>query len=159
MTLWKPPSEVSTKEVIGRRAFTSKLKNSGGQYKVDVFLDDRSDSGLSVDRLGVRKADPEVIAKLADLGHALGRKRGRPFTGWAQLRVSDIPGPSKLKVVQTEAEGEDNEYHAEIAHVDTGVVSYTEAFMLAVVAANLDFLEAPKESGPMEPEIAKDGDE
>jgi hypothetical protein len=151
MRLWNAPDQVSTKEIIGRRAFTENIRNGAGYYRIDIFLDERDKSGLSVDRLGIRDADDDVVRCLAELGVALGEKRGRPFAGWAQLKVSDIPAKSKLKVTKTVADGEDNPYHAEIAYADTGVVSYNEAFMLSVLAAKLDFLPAPEIPTPDPP--------
>lgn len=143
MSSWTPQPKISPKEMVGRRAFTTKLRQPNGHYKADVFLDDRIGTGLSMDRLGIRPADAEKVTKeLMPLCEAMATKRERPFTGWAQLRVSDVP---KLVVEATEADGEVNPYHAEVNRDNCTDQNhlYMVAFMLATMASMHEFVEPP----------------
>ena len=65
--MWNPPDQVSTKEMIGRRAFgkdKSVFANSEAtKYKLNVFLDDRLADNLSFDRL---EHVPEKCGRFSD---------------------------------------------------------------------------------------------
>lgn len=106
-------------------------------------MDDRLGTGLSVDRLGMKQTDQDVVGSvLVPLASAMGVKRNLPFTGWAQLPVSEI---KMTKVEATPPEGEDNPYHAEINRDDCDNTSaaYFLAFMLSVIAGQHEFIPSP----------------
>ena len=82
MSSWTPQPEVSQKEMVGRRAFTKKLRQPNGHYKPDIFMDDRLSTGLSVDRLGIKvEHTAEITSELKPLCGKMGEQRGRTFTG------------------------------------------------------------------------------
>lgn len=145
MTVWNPPKKVSSKEFVGRRAFGSRVfeNPSDGRlhYKIDAFLDKRTGTGLSVDRLGVRTAYHDVLAFLCPLCDEMAKKGSTEFIGWAQIAVKDIQ-----KLVQaTKAVGEDNPYHAEIdrsGHVNIEALR-SFAFRLCVHASKHPFIYRP----------------
>ena len=139
---WTPPKNVSTKEIIGRRAFGSRIfntdPNSTIHYKIDVFLDNRIGTGLSVDRLGVRRAVPNVLAFLCPLCDEMANKGSTEFKGWAQISVSDV----HHSIMATDAVGEQNPYHAEIDRSDyqNERTLRSFAFELCVFASKHEFL-------------------
>ena len=128
--------------MLGRRAFGSKVfekaKNSVLRYKIDVFLDDRKGTGLSVDRLGIRKAQPDVLTFLGPLCDKMADKRPTEFVGWAQIRATDFGG----EIRATMAVGEDNRYHAEIdrSQYQTDRSLRSLAFELCVHASKHEFI-------------------
>lgn len=150
--LWNPPSKISEdKEILGRRAFGSKIFDKSGdnvlQYKMNVFLDERTNGGLSLDRLGVKNVREEVLEFLQPLCDEMASKGGTWFEGWAQFSISKCKESSKMKleVSKTEASGENNPYHAEIDLPDFGNIpslqkSRTLAFVLAVCASSYPFI-------------------
>ncbi|MEL6728865.1 MAG: hypothetical protein AAFP91_15335 [Pseudomonadota bacterium] len=121
--------------------FTKKPYSGKNQYKTDVFLDDRLGTGLSVDRLGVRNADDEIVKALSPKGHSLAERMKKPFIGWAQFVVADL-NKAKLKIHKTDAVGEENPFHAEVcrAHCQDQDDLYRTAFILAVISSNYDLL-------------------
>jgi len=124
MKIWRPPKLVSPKEFVGRRTFGTRVLDESEEnilpYKVDIFLDDRFGKNLSVDRLGVRRAEPDVIEFLLPLCDKSAEKRSSKFEGWAQIEVGQI---TKLGVHATEAVDEENPYHAEISRSNHQTVS------------------------------------
>jgi hypothetical protein len=143
MTGWVPPKTVSKKEMVGRRAFGSKVfeqaKDNVLHYKIDVFLDDRLGTGLSIDRLGVRTARPEVLTLLAPLCDQMADKRSTSFVGWAQFRVDDV----RCGIAATDPVSEDNPYHAEIdrSHYQNVAALRSLAFELCVHASKHAFID------------------
>lgn len=141
--MWNPPDQVSTKEMIGRRAFgkdKSVFANSEAtKYKLNVFLDDRLADDLSFDRLGVRAADSEVVEFLTALGDEIGRKMNKQFRGWAQIKVEDL---GKLEFKKTDAEGEEKPFHGELSREDfrNENAARALAFQLCELASRHSFL-------------------
>jgi hypothetical protein len=140
------PADISDKEIVGRRAFGSDKSvfsrpGKPEKYRIDVFMDDRLETDLSVDRLGVRKPDPDRMVELDALGTALGAKQEKQFRGWAQLPVKDLG----LTVRRTDAEGEANPYHAEISRDEhrTDQTARSLAFRLCLVASEFEFIVSP----------------
>ena len=142
---WTPPNEVSKKEVVGRRAFGSRVfeKEKGPfrlRYKINVFLDSK-DGDLSVDRLGVRHVEEDVLQFLYPLCNAIAAKGNTKFQGWAQFLVSDLP----MRVTKTESIGENNPYHAEIDRSNhrSEEAQRSFAFELCVYASKYEFVSSP----------------
>ena len=131
-----------------RRAFGGRVFQPEGtvllRYRIDLFLDDRmaqrtSFGGLSVDRLGVRKAQDSVLSRLLPLCELSATKRSSKFVGWAQILVSDLRQP----VFSTPAENEANGFHAEIDTTPFGNRESIRAFAfeLCVAASRNEFIE------------------
>ena len=142
MKNWTPPPAVSKKEIVGRRVFGSRVFDETPlnlRYKLDTFLDKRIGTRLSVDRLGVRKANSEVLAFLIPLCDSSAIKRSSTFTGWAQISASDL---QQIGIQSTEAINEINPYHAEILRSDYQTVDALRslAFRLCVYAAKHEFI-------------------
>lgn len=143
MPIWIPPKKISPKEFVGRRAFGSRVFEKEDdkvlRYRIDIFLDKRAGTGLSVDRLGVRAACPEVLAFLSPLCDEMAEKGSTEFVGWAQVKVEDLKG---IIIKATDAVGEDNSYHAEIDRTDypTAGALRALAFRLCVHASKYDFI-------------------
>ena len=141
--MWDPPDQVSTKEMIGRRAFgkdKSVFANpEATRYKLGVFLDDRLADDLSFDRLGVRAADSDVVEFLIALGDELGRTRDKQVRGWAQIKADDL---RKLDFKKTDAEGEENPFHGELSREDLRNENAARdlAFQLCELASRYLFL-------------------
>lgn len=140
--MFNPVSEVSEKETVGRRAFGTSVFvcEKPLAYNFSVFLDDRTEDNLSVDRLGIRPPDKEAaLAYLKPLGQQMGEKRKKAFSGWAQISARDV---MKIGIKKTDAEGEDNIYHAEISRKDHvgEQAQISLAFRLKVFAEKNDFL-------------------
>lgn len=142
--MWNPPDQVSTKEIVGRRAFGKPEKifsdKEATRYRIDIFFDDRIDTDLSLDRLGVKQPKQEVLDFLTPLGDALGERMDKKFQGWAQIRVGQL---KDLHVKRTDAEGEDNPYHAELNRDNfrNTPAARALAFQLSVYASQHDFIE------------------
>ncbi len=146
MNRWYPPTHISQKEIVGRRTFGSRVfdKTNGVlKYKIDIFLDKRTAFNLSVDRLGVRVADRNVVDFLKPLCDESAEKRSSKFNGWAQISVNQI---QKIGVRATEAINEENPYHAEISRSRHQTVSALRslAFELCVYASKHDFISRPE---------------
>ncbi len=143
---WTAPREISPKEFVGRRAFGSKVFEKEGnsvlRYKINVFLDERIGTGLSVDRLGVRVAEVEVLTFLRPLCDAMAEKGSTNFSGWAQISAKDVE--NIIKVI--EAIGEENPYHAEIDRSNYQNVDALRAFafQLCVYASKHEFIPRPE---------------
>lgn len=148
--IWKPQGTFSTKEMIGRRAFGSKVfersEESVLRYKVDVFLDKRRGTSLSVDRLGIRTAKPDVLEFLLPLCDRMAEKGSTEFVGWAQISAADVHGG----LTATRPVGEENPYHAEIdrAQYPTDEALRAFAFQLCVYASKHEFIDRSAAVGP-----------
>ena len=144
---WTPPNHVSNKEFVGRRVFGTKAFNktsNSRRYKLDVFMDTRLDTGLSVDRLGVKAVCKEVLVFLTPLCETIAKKRNKQFKGWAQMHVNDLL-KLKINIKSTKPDNEDNPYHAEICRTpyETDAALRSLAFALCVYASDYDFIEKP----------------
>ena len=142
MPIWTPPNHVSSKEMVGRRAFGSRVFDKSDdrvlQFRINVFLDERQNTGLSVDRLGVRSAEPEVLTRLLPYCDEMAEHGSTSFAGWAQLSVKDI----KQTVLASEPQGEDHPYHAEVdrSNFPTPESLRALAFELCVHASKHEFI-------------------
>ena len=145
---WNPPNNISKKEFVGRRVFgDSVLRPPPGQqlkYKYELFLDTRSNSGLSVDRLGGRGPRRDVLEVLCPLCEESSRKRNKEFKGWAQIHVERLQ-VAKIGISPTPATDECNPYHAEICLDPYPTVPALKAlaFQLCVYASSNEFVEKP----------------
>ena len=153
MKIWTPPTNISAKEIVGRRAFGSRVFATGANlpYKIDVFLDKKIGTGLSVDRLGVRKACQEVLDFLTPLCDASAKNRSSKFVGWAQISVEDV---QKIGIHVKEAVGENNPFHAEICRSDYPNINALRslAFHLCVCASKHKFICRPDENQAVDSE-------
>ena len=145
MKIWKPPKSLSPKEIVGRRTFGSRIFDKSDSilpYKIDIFMDSRIGENISVDRLGIRQAKPDVIEYLSPLCDKSAFKRSSNFVGWAQIEVSQI---ENLGVHATDAVDEENPYHAEISRLGHQTVKAMRslAFELCVHASKHSFLSRP----------------
>lgn len=138
-----PSAEIHEKELVGRRAFGAdkKIFSKEGEptrYKIDVFLDDRLGTGLSVDRLGVGQVERKIVRALSPIGVAMGERMNKDFRGWAQFRVFSF----RHVTFPTEAKGEVNRYHAEIMRdqYPTAAALRALAFELCVEASKHPFV-------------------
>ena len=142
LTSWVPPKTVSKKEMVGRRAFGSKVFEKANDrvlhYKIDVFLDKRKDTSLSVDRLGVRVARPDTLSLLLPLCDRIATNGSTEFVGWAQISAADV----HRGIRATSSVGEDNPYHAEIDRTQypTDEALRAFAFQLCVYASKHAFI-------------------
>ena len=146
MNKWVPNEQISPKEIVGRRAFGSRVfdKSNGVlRYNINVFLDTRVNSGLSVDRLGMKNVDHSVLNYLNPLCHQLAQKRSSKFVGWAQIKVRQI---ESIGIRATQAVNENNPYHAEIIRSEftTPQSLRALAFQLCVYASENDFIYRPE---------------
>ena len=138
-----PSSTVSDKEIVGRRAFGNKVFDNRATrtlpYQINIFLETRDNMGLSVDRLGVRKAYSDVLSFRTPHCDSLAKIRAKEFVGWAQLCVSDI---QQIGISSTEAINEENPYHAEISlsDHDSRQARRSLAFRLCVFASKHKFI-------------------
>ena len=140
-----PSDTIHEKEVVGRRAFGADkhiFSKSGSvlHYKIDVFLDNRVGTGLSIDRLGVGQIQTKIVRKLDALGHGMSKRTGKEFRGWATFPVFDF----RQKTIPTMAIDEDNPYHAEIlrdGYQDAAALR-SLAFHLCVLASSHKFQES-----------------
>lgn len=144
MATWKPTQAISPKEMVGRRAFGSKVFSATDQksvlrYRITVFLDNQQDTGLSVDRLGIKRADGKVLALLCPLCDTMANKRATSFKGWAQIHAADLKG----RISRTPAIGENNPYHAEIdrSKYNSKETRRSLAFELCVHASKHKFID------------------
>ena len=148
MKIWTPPQQISEKEIVGRRAFGSKIFNHRNgeplRYRISVFEDDRPNTGLSVDRLGVRTPKNAVLEFLEPFCEVMAERGSTTFKGWVQLCVADL----RSKISVTDAEGEQNPYHAEIDRSPYTTVQAMRAlaFELCVYASKYEFVEKPSAS-------------
>lgn len=133
------------KELVGRRAFGKDkyiFASKGAlHYKIDVFLDNRTGTGLSVDRLGIGQIDKKIVKRLAPVGAAMGERLEKEFRGWAPFPVQTF----HKFCVPTLAVGEDNPYHAEINrdNYPTPASLRALAFEICVAATDQDFIPCP----------------
>lgn len=121
--MWRPPKDqqVSDKEIIGRRLFggdyflkQSSSHGKAGGFKLDRFIETRPGCDLSVDRMGLKTANAEVISILLRDCEKHACDLGKVFSGWAALPVANIRGkPHYLEVKPTPILGV-NEYHADV---------------------------------------------
>ena len=142
---WTPTDTVSDKEFIGRRAFGSRVftnEENVLRYRIDVFLDSRG-SDLSIDRLGIRKVNDNIVSFLLPLCESMASRGRTTFRGWACLKVGDI----KAKVRKTDAENEENPYHAEIDRSQhlSEAAQRSLAFELCAHASKYGFVHKPTE--------------
>lgn len=153
--IWNPPEQISQKEFVGRRAFGSKVFQSEPDnvlhYRINVFMDHRLNTGLSIDRLGVRTACRKVLDLLLPLCDDMANVRSKEFAGWAQIKVEDIA--SKIDV--TPAVCENNPYHAEIDRSDhtTKGALRSLAFELCVQASKHPFICRSGETSSKKPRV------
>ena len=82
------------------------------KYRMEVFFDAEVGNGLSLDRVGMKDVDLEVISFLTPLGHAQANRKKSKFRGWATIKMSEL---ERFSVQPTKAEGEENPYHAELS--------------------------------------------
>ncbi len=146
MNRWEPKEQISLKEIVGRRAFGSRVfdKSNGVlRYNINVFLDTRENVGLSVDRLGMKNVDNCVLNYLKPLCLQLAEKRSSQFVGWAQIKVRQI---ESIGIKATLAVNEINPYHAEIIRSEfkTQKSLRALAFQLCVYASESDFIYPPE---------------
>lgn len=137
---WHPDKRVvSTKEIIGRRAFLADLfegGNMGNIFKIDIFLDDAPEEDLSFDRLGLKVPAADVVSFLTPIcrNHGATLNPARDFRGWAAISVARL---KKLKVVpMVEVE---NKFHAHLVRDDYRDADKAEtlAFRLAYEASRI----------------------
>ena len=129
---------------MGRRAFGSKVfdkSEQGLQYRVNVFQDDRIGTGLSFDRLGVRRVEKDVLSFLCPLCDEMAKKKATGFVGWVQIHVQDI----KNMIKSTDAVNEVNPYHAEVDRSEYKTLPALRAlaFQLCVYASKHPFISKP----------------
>lgn len=153
--MWNPSqNEVSSKEIVGRRAFGKKLYSESGErghfrvFRISIFLDDRYDKDLSFDRLGVRRVFADVISFLSPIGleHGLKLVPKRDFRGWATIKMVDLKNLVVKPSSPPSAGG--NPYHADLirdGYRDKGTAE-TLAWRLSVHASKMALTE-PDESG------------
>jgi hypothetical protein len=116
---WLNKSSVSDKEIVGRRVFgppfeqRPSAKIPQGAFRLDIFMESRAEAHLSLDRLGLRAADANVLAELSVLCREHAGRVKKPFTGWAGLRVIEL---SNLRIVPSEdvVYADRNPYHADL---------------------------------------------
>jgi len=114
--------KVSLKENLGRRVFLAKPYSDEAKrlLKLSIFLDDRLEEDLSLDRLGVRQPDiAPVTAKLTPLAIAAGAKMApaQPFKGWAAFKMSELR-PLSVRADPNPPEEPTNEFHALLDRTD-----------------------------------------
>ncbi len=146
MNKWVPKDQISSKEIVGRRSFGSRVfdKSNGIlRYNINVFLDTRENTGLSVDRLGMKKVDHSVLNYLNPLCHKSAIKSSSNFVGWAQIYVRQI---ESIGIQATQAVNENNPYHAEIIRSEFKTPKSLKAlaFQLCVYASENDFIYRPE---------------
>lgn len=144
MARWRPdPRKVGDQEPIGRRVYGDKIYDRSKRLRIDHFQDSRLENDLSVDRLG--RANPERAVVRYIGPKAEEANPGKPFAGWAALRVNSIRnGRYPLEVLASP--NDDNEYHADICRdgFREDMYQYYLAIRLReIVESDLGFVEAP----------------
>jgi hypothetical protein len=115
---WNPnPDKVEPEEVVGRRAFGECFAGKSARipekyFRLEVFYEKRGDHNLSLDRLGIRQAQPEVITYLHPFCVQHAEARHDPFTCWAAIRMDLITRDTVLPTLDEEEPG--NYFHAEL---------------------------------------------
>jgi hypothetical protein len=142
---------VSRKEVVGRRAFGDCITAPGGKlppgrFKLDVFYEERETEHLSLDRLGLRNADPEVRAYLTPVCDAHALSMATSFTCWAALRMADLA----QQKIEPKEELPTNPFHSELDLTEYRKKHHAEAlaFKLSTLAWREDRLEGESPSEP-----------
>jgi len=147
----KPPSAVDSKEIIGRRIFEDAVWNGDAgsakkRVRIDHFLDDRLDDGVSVDRLGLNNPVKTVRRVLTPISIRAAEAQNKgPFRGWVAIANKDIDSWPFHVVSDPVVDGvEDcNPHHALIDRaqfVDRFPEWKTDAKIRKTVARNLAFL-------------------
>lgn len=143
MAIWYPPSEVSQKELVGRRLFgkanTGLPTDKGDRplFRVDDFYETREEDDLSVDRLGDPNASRDTLRMITSLADtdASRRDKKRVFNGWATIRVQKFRFPGWVaQITATPTMREDgsveNPWHANVNR--DGFRGKAQAYALAI---------------------------
>ena len=144
--MWILQEKISDKETVGRRVFGSDMSGTKDKptFGYKLFLDDRLEDDISVDRLGIKAPEIKHHEEITALGNAHGRRRQPPrtFRGWAQIKVSDL-SMFKYAVNATPAHEEENKYHAEVSRDGHRTIETARsmAFLLASYASRMPLLE------------------
>ncbi|MCL4774918.1 MAG: hypothetical protein KJZ98_13305 [Burkholderiaceae bacterium] len=160
--MWSPVKgqPVSNKEIVGRRVFgtdylnkTDSAKGRKDAFKMTVFVEDRPDSNISFDRVGLRNADKAVLQHLRPLCERHAKAKSSVFSGWAALPVEHIRNePHKYEVTATP--DDENAYHADVFLLGMAPTDRNRvAFVLATLAKPL--MEPADTSRPMSESLAR----
>lgn len=113
---WNPDSDkVSEKETVGRQAFGRCFVAEGGgglpagYFRIDVFYEDRTTEHLSLDRLGMKRVDEDVVRHLTPVADKNGASQNKDFICWAAIKMKALSGFD----IRPKKE-DDNEYHCEL---------------------------------------------
>ena len=93
---WIPDTtQVSSDEVVGRRAFdkcfaTGNGALNEGAFQLDVFYETRKGEHLSLDRLGERTADLAVLQHLLPICTAHAAAIRKSFVCWAAIAMKHL---------------------------------------------------------------------
>ena len=126
--MWFPDRrKVSAKEIVGRRAFGSKVftpadckgvKGAPGGFRINVFYEQEQQTDLSLDRLGLRETDPEVLAYLHPVCRNHAERRGTTFICWAAILVSALDRetlePSPIEPDKNWPANDENPFHCDL---------------------------------------------
>lgn len=131
MAKWSPnPASIDQAEVIGRRIFSDAIwdgpldQGKPRTFRLDHFMETRSEEDVSVDRLGLNAADGLAKRMLTTLADKNAASRGKPFNGWAACRCKDMTlmGASLAEKIYPDPlpnakypEEAPNPYHAQIS--------------------------------------------
>ena len=113
---WVPDKHVvSGKEYLGRRAFGARVLEAHRLWPTKVFYEEPAVATMSLDRLGLKKVDEEVLCFLTPRAHKHAESKKSEFHSWAVFRGSEIAPSVRVAISPTpDEEDKDNPFHADM---------------------------------------------